>query len=120
MNSLLFGIALASLFSITSLITILLRVSPLTAPVQALSAFFLSAFLSVTTSGALILYLLWKRIPLHTWDTGQLITIALRQGVFLGLVAVTIILFQILQLLTWWIAILIFAVVVLIELALWH
>ena len=120
MNSLVFGITLAALFSTTSLLVVLLRVSPLLSPTQAVPAFLLSLFLSVCTVSALLLLGLWKLIPIHSWDTGKLTSISLRQGIFLGLGTVILVLFHIFELLTWWIAILIYAVFVLIELALEH
>lgn len=118
MTSLLFGLSLASLLSITSLVIILLRVSPLTAPTQAIPAFFLSLFLSVGTVGSLLFLALWKWLPTHSWDAGKVMSIALRQGIFLALAVVILVLFHLWELLTWWIAILIFLVFGLIELAL--
>jgi hypothetical protein len=120
MTSLLFGIALSALLSATSLLLVLFRVSPLSAPVQALPAFFVSVFLSVSSVSALLLFGLWRVLPVHTWDMGKTLSISLRQGVFLGLGTVILILFHLLELLNWWIAILIYAVFVLIELALTH
>ncbi len=118
MTSLLFGLSLASLLSITSLVIILIRVSPLTAPAQAIPAFFLSLFLSISTAGALIFLMIWKWLPTHNWDSGRVMSVALREGVFLAFAVVILVIFHLLELLTWWIAILIFAVFGLIELAL--
>jgi hypothetical protein len=118
MNSLLFGVAVSALLSITSLLIVLLRVSPLTAPMQALSAFFVSMFLSITSVSMLLLLFAWKRIPHHTWDTATLVSVSMRQAIFLGLAAVIAVLFHLLGLLTWWVALMIFAVFVFIEMAL--
>jgi len=118
MTSLLFGLSLAALLSITSLVIILLRVSPLTAPTQAIPAFFLSLFLAVGTVASLLLMLLWRLLPIHSWDTGKIVGISLRQGLFLALIAVILTGFFLLELLTWWIAIFIILMFVLIELAL--
>ncbi len=120
MNSLLFGISLAALLSTTSLLIVILRVSPLTAPYQAVPAFFLSVFLSVTSISILAFAVLWKRWPIHSWDTGKLMSIAIRQGVFVGATVIIALMFLALGLLNWWICILIAAVFVLIELALPH
>lgn len=120
MNSLVFGISLAATLSTTSLLIVLFRVSPLLAPAQALSALFLSSLLSVTTVGTLLLMGLWKYILHISWDTGKLTSISLRQGIFLGIAVTITLLFLVLQLLTWWIAILIFGVFLLVELALEH
>lgn len=118
MPSVLFGIALSAILSSLSLLIVLFRVSPLTAPGHALPAFFVTLFLSVSSIGALILFFIWKYLPVHSWDLAKLVSISLRQGVMLGLGTIFLVLFHLLGLLTWWIAILIYAVFVLIEVAL--
>lgn len=118
MTSLLYSIIVAALLSVTSLIAVLLRVSPLLSPIPALSAFFASLFLSVTSVMTLALYALWKWFPLHAWDDGKTLGIALRQGIFLGLIAVLLVLFHLLGILTWWIGLLVVLVFVLAEVAL--
>ncbi|MSR86711.1 hypothetical protein EXS70_00875 [Candidatus Peribacteria bacterium] len=118
MTSLLFGISLSALLSTTSLLVVIFRVSPLTAPAYALPAFFLSLFLAVSSVGTLLWYALWRVVPLHSWDLGKILGISVRQGVFLGLGTVVLVLFHLLGLLTWWIAMMIYGVFVLIELAL--
>jgi len=118
MTTLLYSIIVAALLSVTSLIAVLLRVSPLTAPAQALPAFFASMFLTVTSIMTLLLYALWKWFPLHAWDEGKILSIALRQGIFIGLTVTIILLFHLLGILTWWIALLVFLVFVLVEIAL--
>ena len=120
MNSLVFGISLAALFSTTSLLIVLFRVSPLLAPAQAILAFFLSIFMSVTTVSTLLFIGIWRKIPGHTLDTGRLTSISLREGIFLGTATAILLLFHLLQLLTWWIAILIYGVFLLVEMALDH
>lgn len=120
MNSLLFGISISALFSVTSLLIVLMRVSPLTAPAQAVPAFFISLFMAVSTVGTLLLYNMWKYVPLHTWDMGRLLSISIRQGVLLGFGVVTLFLFHLLALLNWWISVMIFGVFILVELALEH
>ena len=57
-------------------------------------------------------------VQIEGLDAGRKITIALREGVFLGLGTVIIFLLQILGVLTWWIGVLVFLVFVLVELAL--
>jgi len=120
MNTLLFGISLSALLSFTSLMIVLLRVSPLTSPNQAIPAFFLSMFLTVTTVSMLLFMMIWKRVPHHSWDTAKLMTISLRQALFLGSAVVLVLLFHMFQLLNWWIMLMIFAVFALVELALDH
>lgn len=118
MTSLLFGLSLAALLSITSLVIILLRVSPLTAPTQAIPAFFLSLFLTVSTVASLLFLILWRWLPTHSWDAGKIMSIAIREGVFLALAVVILVLFHLWELLTWWIVLLVLLVFCLIELAL--
>ena len=120
MNTLLFGVTLSALFSVTSLIVVLVRVSPLLSPSQALPAFFLSLFLSVSTLSTLGLLALWKTTPVHSWDMGKVMSISLRQGIFIGTGTLTLVLFHLFDLLNWWIAIMIYSVFLLIELALDH
>jgi hypothetical protein len=116
-TSLLFGIILSAILSATSLLVVLLRVSPLTSPGEALPAFFLSLFLTISAIASLCFYGLWRVLPIHAWDSGKLLSISLRQGVLLGFIVITLILFHLLGLLTWWIAVMIVAVFVCIELA---
>ncbi|MDD3896996.1 MAG: hypothetical protein PHU04_04135 [Candidatus Peribacteraceae bacterium] len=118
MTSLVFGIALSALLSVTSLLIVLLRVSPLTAPVPALTSFFLSVFLSTISVSLLLLLWAWKRVPHHTWDTGKIMSVSLREAIFLGLATVFLLLFHLFGLLTWWIALMIFGVFALVEMAL--
>ena len=120
MSSLLFGIILPALFSVTSLLVVLLRVSPLLSPVQALPAFFLSLFLSISTVTTLLLLAVWKLVPIHSWDTGKLMSISLRQGILLASATIILVVFHLLGLLNWWIAVMIYATFLLIELALEH
>ncbi len=118
MTNLLYAIIVGALLSGTSLIAILLRVSPLSLPGQAVSAFFLSLFLTVSLVATLALAAFWKWFPIHAWDEGKSLKIAFRQGIFLGCAVVILLTFHLLSLLTWWIAILILLVFVLIETAL--
>lgn len=120
MNSLLFGISIAALLSATSLFIVLQRVSPLLSPAQALTAFFISLFLSIATVGTLCLMILWKYVPHHAWDTGKLTSISVRQGLLLATATTILIGFHLLGLLNWWIAILIYGTFALVELALEH
>jgi len=120
MTTLLYSIIVAAMLSVTSLIAVLLRVSPLSSPAQALPAFFASVFLTIATTSTLLLYYLWKWFPFHAWDEGKILGISLRQGIFLGVATVILILFHLLGVLTWWIGILTYLVFVLIELALQH
>lgn len=117
-NSLIFGISIAALFSTTSLLIVLFRISPLLSPEQAIPAFFISVLLSVSSVGSLLFMLLWKYVPHHNWDLGKLTSVSLRQGIFLGLATTILLMFLMLGLLNWWIALLIYGVFSLIEVAL--
>jgi hypothetical protein len=117
MTSLLYGIIVAGLLSLTSLLVVVFRVSPLTSPGQALPVFFASVFLSVACVATLLLYLIWKNFPLHAWDEGKVLSISLRQGIFLALPIVICILFHLLGLLNWWIGVMVFLVFLLVEAA---
>lgn len=118
MTSLLFGIIVAALLSVTSLLVVLFRVSPLTAPAQALPAFFLSVLLSTTTVGTLLAYTIWRSMRIHLWDEGKTLSISLREGMFFGAATVILVLFQILGMLNWWVALCIYGIFVFVELAL--
>lgn len=120
MTSLLFSIIAAALLSATSLLVVVLRVSPLASPSQALPAFFASIFLTIASIATLLLFLLWRWFPVHAWDEGKILSIALRQGIFLSLATLILVLFHLLGVLTWWIGVLIYLVFLLIELALQH
>lgn len=118
MTNLLYSIIVAAMLSTTSLLAIVFRISPLSLPGQAVTAFFVSLFLSVATTSTLLLSAFWRWFPVHAWDEGKTLSISLRQGLFLGTAVVILLLFQLLSLLTWWIAILILLVFILIETAL--
>lgn len=118
MSSLVLTLFIASLVSITSFLTVLLRISPLTTPFQAIPAFLISLFLATGTTGTCLLAIFWKNIPIHTWNEGQILSISLRQGLLLAAAVTSMAFFQILELLSWWTAILILMVFLLIELAL--
>lgn len=118
MTNLLYSIIVAALLSITSLIAILFRVSPLSLPGQAVPAFFVSVLLASATTGTLLLYMFWTWFPIHAWDAGQTLSISLRQGIFIACIIALMLLFHLLSLLTWWIAALIILVFVLVEVAL--
>ncbi len=118
MQKLLLGLAVSALFSLLSLAIILLRVSPITSPEQALPAFFISFFLSCSTVGSLCAALGWHWLPHVSWDGGKLLTVSIREGLMLGIVGILWVVFFLFGLLTWWIAAMIALVFVLVETAL--
>lgn len=117
MTSLLFRISLSAIFSIASMLVIVFRVSPLTSPQLALPFFFLTFFLSIASVGALAFYGIWVAVPLEGLDGGKKLTIALREGIFFSLASTFLVLFHLLGILTWWIALLIYGVFLLVEVA---
>ncbi|MBI1934490.1 hypothetical protein HYS30_02370 [Candidatus Peregrinibacteria bacterium] len=118
MTSLLFSLSLSALLSVTSLLVILFRVSPLQAPLQALPAFFLSLLLSVSSISMLLAYLLWKRFGPAAKSDGIVFRIAFREGIFLALFTILLLSLLLFQILTWWIALLVLTMFVLVEVAL--
>ena len=118
MSPLLLRIAIAGILSVASLLVILFRVSPLTSPSIALPFFFLTVFLSVASIATLLCYAAWAAVSVEGLDAGRKITLALREGIFTACAVVLLLIFHILGILTWWIALLIFGVFLLIELAL--
>lgn len=118
MISILARIAVAALLSLTSLIVILLRVSPLTTPGIAVPFFFLTVFLSAASLTTLVCYAIWSRLSVEGMDAGRKLSVSLREGLFIGTATVLTFLFLILGILTWWIGVLIFLVFLLVEMAL--
>jgi hypothetical protein len=117
MTPLLFGIAVSALLSTTSFLVVIFRVSPLSSPAQAIPAFFVSLFLAMSSILTLLLFALWRALPVHTWDLGKVMAVSVRQAVLIALGTCILIMFHMLGLLSWWIALLIYAVFVLVELA---
>jgi hypothetical protein len=118
MTSLLFRISFSAILSVTSLLVVLYRVSPLTSPGMALPFFFLTTFLSIASVGALVFYAIWYWLPTEGLDSGKKLTIALREGIFLAIATILAILCFLLNIATWWIVLLLYIVFALVEAAL--
>lgn len=118
MTSILARIGAAALLSLTSLLVILFRVSPLSAPALAVPFFFLTMFLTVSSFGTLACFGIWSRLSVEGMDSGRKLSVSLREGLFMGAATVLLLLFLLLQILTWWIGILIYLIFFLIEMAL--
>ncbi|PIP65391.1 hypothetical protein COW95_02140 [Candidatus Peregrinibacteria bacterium CG22_combo_CG10-13_8_21_14_all_49_11] len=117
MTTPLFSISLAALLSTASLLTILFRVSPLSAPVQAIPAFFISLFLSLSTVMTLLAFACWTHMPfLHSTEHKQLST-ALREGTLFAVCVSILLVLHLVGVLSIWVALLTVAVFVLVELA---
>ena len=118
MTSILARIAVAAVLSLTSLIVIIFRVSPLSAPALAVPFFFLTLFLTVASIGTLVCYAIWSRLSMEGMDSGRKLSVSLREGLLIGGATVLLFLFLILEILTWWIGVLIYLIFFLIEMAL--
>ncbi len=111
-------IGAAFLLSLSSLLVILFRVSPITSPEMAIPAFFISFFVMIATGATMIVYSLWHRMSIEGMDLGSKMNIALRESLFIASACCILVLFQMLGILTWWIGLLICLIFLLIELAL--
>jgi hypothetical protein len=111
-------IAAAGLLSLTSLIVILFRVSPLSTPGLAVPFFFLTVFLTIASFGTLLFYASWSRLSMEGMDAGRKLSISLREGLMLSGATFLLLLFLLLGILTWWIGLLIYLIFFLIEMAL--
>ncbi len=118
MTPLLLRIAAAAFFSLASLIVVLFRISPLVSPGLAIPFFFLTTFLAVASISTLLCYGMWSMLPIEGMDSGRRMSVSLREGFFLAIATIFLIVFQILGILTWWIGGLIYLVFVLVEVAL--
>lgn len=118
MTMILLSIGTAAFFSLTSLLVVLFRVSPLTVPGIALPLFFLTLLLSIASTASLAAYAGWNAIAVEGMDAGKKLSVALREGVFLALATSLVFGFQVLGILNWWILVLIYVVFLLVEVAL--
>lgn len=118
MTSILVRIAAAALLSLSSLLVILFRVSPLAAPSVAVPFFFLTVFLSVASLVTLLCYAVWSQLSVEGMDKGKKLSVSLREGLFFAGATVLVLLFLILEILTWWVGVLIYSAFILLEMAL--
>ena len=117
MTGALTGIALAFLLSLSSLAVVILRVSPLFSPEFALPFFFLSIFIVVASFVALLLLMIKDLLNNQPLRSRQFVGSSLRQGIFIASGTCFVILLYLLQILNWWIALLVYAIFILIEFA---
>jgi hypothetical protein len=118
MTSILVRIAIAGILSLTSLVVIIFRVSPLSSPTLAVPFFFVTLFLTVACFASLLFYVIWSRLSMEGMDAGRKLSVSLREGLMLGGATVLLFVFLILGILTWWIGALIYVIFFLIEMAL--
>ena len=110
-------IAATFFLSASSLLLILLRVSPLTVPEIALPLFFLSFFIALSSLCAFLIAIARVMITRKPFVSSGYVVSSLRQGMFIGAASSIVIFLHLLQILNWWIAVLIYAVFVLVEMA---
>ncbi|MDD5055676.1 MAG: hypothetical protein PHZ00_05420 [Candidatus Peribacteraceae bacterium] len=115
MTLILLRIATAGILAILSLMIILFRVSPFSASSVALPFFFLTLFLAIASFGSLIAFSVWSRLPVEGMDVGKKLSVSLREGIFLSVASVLLVLLQILDVYTWWIGVLVYLIFVLVE-----
>jgi hypothetical protein len=118
MTSILARIGAAALLSLTSLLVIVFRVSPLAAPAVAVPFFFLTLVLSVASIMTLVCYFAWSRLSIEGMDAGRKLSVSLREALFFAAATALVFLFLILEILTWWIGLLIYLAFFLLEMAL--
>jgi hypothetical protein len=117
MTGVLPSIALTCILSLSSLAVVMLRVSPLSSPEFALPFFFISIFIAVASCVTLILLLIKDYVAHQPLRSRQFVGSSLRQGIFVATGTCCIVLLHLLHILNWWIALLIYAVFFLIEMA---
>lgn len=120
------SLLIALFLSLSSLLIVFLRVSPLVSPEFALPFFFASVFIAVSSAATLLLAVaksLLRRLPEGVEHGGYaflsraVLKSSLRQGVFMGSATCIVFLLFLLRIHNLWIAVLIYAVFILIEMA---
>jgi|GEM_PF-2522244 len=98
---------------------VLNKISPIESPQIALPAFYLSIFLSLLTTFAVIGSLL-RKFGAPGKNMLRCINISLRQGTILAGIAVIALFFQQLQSFTWWMGVLLLMIGVILEALFWN
>jgi len=107
-------IALAGILSWVSWVVVIFKLDPYESMGLALAFFYSTLFIALTCTFTVFGF--YFRVWLFKNEIFyKHITISLRQGVFLGLIAVTALVFQMLRVLNWWSGLLLVVVVVLLE-----
>lgn len=126
MTTALASIVVSFLLGAAALLLVLFRVSPLTAPEFALPFFFLSVFTTSSTLAILLLVLTQSCLYRHPPEAGLaaqpflsrgFVRSSLRQGMFVGIATCIVLFLYLLRIYNFWIAVLVYAVFVLIEMA---
>lgn len=107
-------IGIAGMIAWLSWILVLLKLSPRESMGVALAFFFLSLFIALSSTFAVLGY--YFRVWLFRNEIFyKHINVALRQGVFLSMIATFCLVFQMMRVLTWWSGILLVVIAVLLE-----
>jgi len=115
MSNTLLSLASASLLSLSSLLVVLVRMSPLLDPAYALFFLFLTLFFSVGTVASS--FLITFQVCLLKTDAQEVLRPSLRRGFLFALLTCVLLFLHLLHVLTWWIAGLVYLVLILVELA---
>ena len=117
MTGALAGITLALFLSLSSLAVVLLRVSPLSASGFALPFLFLSLFIALSSGATIILSVIKGLLKHQAVRSRSIISSSMRQGIFTALGTCFLVFLYLLRVLNWWIAVLVYAIFILIEMA---
>lgn len=114
-GSYVWGVRIGTILAVLSWISIVLFVDPERTGIVGQTLFYSSAFLAL--AGIFILFLTWLRRMRATEDVMLAdIGTSFRQGILIALLAITLMLFQQMQILVWWDALLVAAGIFLVEL----
>lgn len=108
------GIFLATILGWASWIVVISKLSPFISGYLALSLFYASFFIALTGTFAILNYYLRLTVSKNK-NYVEHLNVALRQGSLLSIMICVGLVFQRLRVLTWWDALLIFIIVILIE-----
>ncbi|MFH1012803.1 MAG: hypothetical protein V1760_03600 [Candidatus Peregrinibacteria bacterium] len=112
-NPYIVSIAVAAVFGWASWLVVINKMSPFLSGYLALGLFYTSLFIALMGTFALLIYYL--REWLGNKPAGSYLNTALREGVLLSVMIVVALAFQRLRVLTWWDALLLLAIIFLIE-----
>src|SRR3989339_2022315 len=109
-----FYILIAALFGWTAMFLVFYRLDPMQSTTLALSLLFISSFVALTSTFALVGYFIRRQIH-HNEIFYSHINIALRQGMLLSICSLSCFFLLLVNALTWWSGLLIVLFITLIE-----
>jgi hypothetical protein len=109
------SVFVAAILGWSSWIVVINKLSPFMSGYLALALFYASLFVAAAATGALLIFYLRLSIAKKKEDAVPIIHTALRQGSLLAAMVCAGLVFQRLRVLTWWDALLLMLIVVLIE-----